>query len=162
MLAASIAFLIGIGLFTQPLLIKNPTLPQLHSKNYTQVISNDITAISKNLGIGLKKENLVAFEKANFKPNSAAKIQKLFKKDISLIAMKNDKGQKVSLCFLPENFNIPKCHSVERNGFTFNCGKGDDCEFTYWKQEGKIIALVSDSLTSDELIPLALPIVRQT
>ncbi len=160
MLAASIAFLIGLGIFSKPLM-HSPTLPELHTKANIKFVSDNIENISGHLGIKLKKENLIAFENANFKPGTTTKIQRLFNNDIDLIAFKNDKGQKISLCFLPENYKIPECHEVNQNGVTFHCGNGEKCQFAYWKQDGKTIGLVSDSFTSEELINFAIPLTEQ-
>ena len=160
-LAASMIFLIGLGIFYNYNIVKIPNLVELHNKTNFQLVSNDIGILSEHVGISLKKSHLSSFEEAMFKPHAAAIIAKSFNKKIGLIALKNDRGEKVSLCFLPENYYLPKCHKIEINGITFKCGKGQNCEFAYWKQNGKTIALVSDALTSEEMIDLATPLLKE-
>ena len=155
LVAASVAFLLGLGLFQY---IKEPKLMELHNKTKPEIATNDVGLLSKHININIQKKKLVQFEKANFQIQGGTRIAKPFNKEISLIALKNDKGQKISLCFLPGSYKMSGCHKIEMNGMTFYCGKGENCSFAYWKQNGKTIALVSESLTDVEMIKMAMPL----
>lgn len=161
LLAASIAFLIGLGLFSNSPLSKSPTLDTLHNNTNIQLVTNDIDQVSSHINIPLNSEKLSAFKEAKFNLEGAAKLKESFNRDIGLVAFKNDEGQKISLCFLPDNYNISMCHEIEMNGVVFHCGKGENCQFAYWKQDGKTIALVSNNFTAEEMIYLAVPYIKE-
>jgi len=158
LLAASIAFLLGIGMLVANL-FSLPTLAQLHHDMPIQLVSNDVKKLSKHINVSLHKDKLVQFENASYKLQGASKIGGLFKQDISLVSFSNDKGSTISLCFLPDDYRINNCHTIKAKGQEFKCGKLGNCHFTYWKQNGKTLAVVSDVLTSEEMIDFALPMV---
>lgn len=162
LLAASVAFLLGIGLVINPYFEKGPSLDTLHNNPKIQLISTDINQISKHLGILLNDSQLSAFKEAKFNIEGVTKLQKPFNKDISLISFKNSTGGKISLCFLPDNYNISMCHEIEMNGVTFHCGQSKDCQFAYWKQNNKTIALISKNFIAEEMIYLAVPMIKET
>jgi len=161
LIAASIMFLIGLGLLTSFYPLKQPTLMELHEKTKLQLITNDVGRVSNKFKINLKKQQLVKFENAGFEIQGATQIVKPFNKDINLVALKNNKGEKISICFLSGNYEMAGCQRVEMNGMTFFCGKNKDCHFAYWKQGGGTIALVGDGITSHEMLQLAMPIIQE-
>lgn len=160
LLAASIAFLIGLGLFTGSSYLKIPALNVLHETTKLQLATNDISMLRDKYKINLTKHNLIKFKNAGFKVEGGAQIVKPFNRNINLVALKNDKGQKVSICLLPGNYAMPGCHKMEINGMTFFCGKNKDCHFAYWKQGGRTIALVGNDIESKDMIQLAMPIIK--
>ncbi len=161
LLAASIAFLIGLGLFAGSLYMRVPALSELHEKTKLQLVTNDVGVLSDKFQLNLNKQKLVKFENASFHVQGATQIAKPFNKKLSLIALKNDKGQKVSICFLPGNYEVPGCHKMEMNGLTVFCGGKKNCHYAYWRQGGQTIALVGDGITSEEMIQLAMPIIQE-
>lgn len=156
LLAASITFLLGIGLILNPFLTKVPSLSSLHTATKIQVTTDDIKLISNKLKINLEEAKIASIEEADFKVEGASKIDRLFNNDINLVSFKNTTGQRLSVCYLPANYNVPNCHKIEVGGTIFHCGQSGDCEFAYWKEKDKTIAFVSDSLTSEEMISIAL------
>ena len=161
LLAASITFLLGLGLFIESPFEKAISLDTLYNNSKIQLASTDISKLSQHIGVPLNDSQLSAFKEAQFNIEGATKLQKPFKKDISLISFKNSAGEKVSLCFLPDNYKISMCHEIEMNGVTFHCGQSKDCQFAYWKQDGKTIALVSKDFVAEEMIYLAVPMIKQ-
>jgi hypothetical protein len=161
LIAAGVAFLLGLGLFTGSSYMKIPALNELHEKTKLQLVTSNINQISRLTEVQIKSQKFVNFEKANFKIEGATRVIKPFNKSISIISLKNNKGQKIFLCFLPENYSMPGCHEMKMNGFTIYCGKGKDCHFAYWKQKDKTIAVVGDSMTSEEMVQLAMPIIQE-
>lgn len=161
LLAASVIFLLGLGLLTSFYPAKQPTLMELHGKTKLQLITNDIGIVSDKFKINLNKQKLSKFENAGFQVKGGAQIVKPFNKDINLVALKNDKGQKVSICFLPGNYEMDGCHKMEMNGMTFFCGNNKDCHFAYWRQGSGTIALVGDGITSHDMVQLAMPIIQE-
>lgn len=164
LITVSLSFFLSFTLFFN-FVYSDPSLFSLHNKNYYQFISNDIELLSKHAGVSLNKLHLIGFENANFKPHSAAQINKPFiNKKISLIAFKNDQGQKISLCFLPKDHKIGNIHKTDKkteiDGIVFHHGTRKDYHFAYWKRSGNTIALVSDSLTGVEMIKLAMPLAK--
>ena len=160
LIAASIAFLLGFGMsFSQGIVFKSPTLAELQNSNKFQIASNDINTLSNHINYSLNKKQFIKFEEANFKFLGATKLINIVeKKRVTLIALKNNLGDKVSLCFLPEGYKLPECHNVEKNGMTFHCGKDKNCNFAYWYLNGTTVALLSKTLTPEEMIDLALPL----
>ncbi len=161
LIAASIIFLIGLGISFNPLRTKIPTLTELHNNANVQLATNDTTLLSKHIGIHFSESYFSGFEKAHFKPHGATKFNRPLNQSISILAMKNDLGDKISICYLPENFKTEICHTREINGTTVFCGRNSNCEFAYWKEKGKTIALVSDTITSEEMISLAIPFIEK-
>lgn len=161
LLAASIVFLLGLGLLTPFYFAKQPTLMELHDKTKLQLVTNDIGTVSNKFKINLNKQKLAKFENARFQVEGGAQIVKPFNRDINLVALKNDKGQKISICFLPSNYEVPGCHKMNMNGITVFCGKHNNCHFAYWKQGGGTIALVGDGITPKEMVQLAMPIIQE-
>ena len=160
LIAASIAFLIGLGLFNSSPFAKVPPLSSLHSSISLEIKSNNIDQVSKYIGANLK-DSLSGFIKEDFEVEGALKLNKLFNK-VSLVSLKNNLDQKISICFLPKNYKLSMCHTVELNGLTFQCGESKNCHFAYWKQNGETIAVVSDSFTPEEIIKLALPLTKSS
>ena len=157
LIAASIAFLIGLGILN-PYLAKMPTLHELHGKTNLQLTTSDIVLISEKFNLNLKQAQLQNLELASYKPQGATKIKKMFNRDVSIVSFKNNKGEKISLCILPENYKVSMCHQLEKNGVLFFCGYQQDCHYAYWKKGGKTVAFVSNSLSPEEMIDLALPL----
>lgn len=162
LIAASIAFLLGLGLMLNPSFTKMPTLGELHNKTSIQLATNDIKLISNHINVKLQNKHLSYLELVDFKIEGAAKIKKPFIKNIGVISLKNNNGQKVSICFLPKNYQVPMCKKVELNGIIFNCGESQNCHFAYWRDKENTIALVSDSFTPEEIIYFALPLAQLT
>ncbi len=161
LVTASVIFLLGLSLFFNNTYLAIPNLHTLHTTSTIQLISSDIEFLSRHLGINLKKEYFIAFEGAMLKPHGAIKLSRPFNRNIGLIALKNDKGQKVSLCFLPKDYHIVKSDKTEINGTVFHHGTKQNYNFAYWKQNERTIALISDSLTYMEMIDLAMPLVNK-
>lgn len=158
LLAASVAFLIGIGVFFNQPSGGMPTLNELHHQTNIKFVSSDVNLLSNHTKVDIRKSHLANFEAANYKIIGATKIKRLFKKDINLIALENNNGDKISICFLPENFYEPGCHELKIGNYSFQCGYGENCQFTYWKNPGKTIAVVSNGLSHEEMIKLAMPL----
>lgn len=158
LLAASVAFLIGIGIFFNQPSGGMPTLNELHHQTNIKFVSSDVNLLSDHIKVDIKKLHLANFEAAKYKIIGATKIKRLFKKDINLIALENNTGDKISICFLPENFNETGCHELKIGNYTFLCGYGENCQFAYWKNPGKTIAVVSNDLSHEEMIKLAMPL----
>ena len=131
-------------------------LHKIYNTKSSEIISNDLNQISKHTGIDLKHSHLVAFNQAAFKLHGATNVPH---KNIKFITLKNNKGQKVSICFLPKNFHISNHGTDSVNGVVFNYGKSKNYNVTYWKKNEKTIALISDSLSHIEMMDLALPLV---
>ena len=161
LLAASCVFLLGLGLLVNDALIQTPHLHKLHNNVDFQLVSDDLDLLSNHLGVSLNKKLVTYFEDAMFKPHGAIKLTRPFNKNISLIALKNDKGQKISLCFLPKDYKVSNSNKTKINGITFHHGKEKNYNFAYWQQNEKTIALVSDNLSGIEMIDLAKPLMYE-
>ncbi|MBI3308051.1 MAG: hypothetical protein HYZ79_01600 [Candidatus Melainabacteria bacterium] len=157
LLAASTTFLLGVGMFFGSNLFTQPTLAELHHDIKIQLVSSDVKKLSKHINIPLYEDKLVQFERIFYKPKGASKINRLFFEGISLVSFSNDEGNTISLCFLPRDYKIDNCHELQVGGKIFYCGKTGNCNFTYWKQNGEIVALVSEEFISEEMINFALP-----
>lgn len=159
--AASIAFLIGLGIlisngifFSNMILTGSPSLVELQNKKTIGIAFLDSASISK--------KQLSAFKEANFKLTESKKMFNIPKRQsLTLLSLENTNKEKVSIFFLPANYKLPECHVVEKNGYTFHCGKEGNYNFAYWYQQGKTIALVSKNLSSEDMIDLALPIANE-
>ena len=154
LLAASVAFLLGIGLFANPFLTKMPSLASMHNNTGYQIAANDINLVKEKFK--LDESHLSGLQETDFKIEGTSKINRLFRSDINLVSFKNNSGKRLSVCILPTNYSVPNCHKIEINGTVFHCGQSDNCQFAYWKEKNKTIAFVSDSLTSEEMISIAL------
>lgn len=159
LVAASAVFLLGLGMVINYSLVKIPSISELHNMPYIQLASSDVSELADFLEVDLKKEHLLDFEKASFKPVGANKISKLFNKSARLVFLINKKGEKISLCFLPGDFKMENCHKMQFGGQTFYCGKNKGCHFAYWKKQDKTYVLVSDKLDSEAMVKLAFPLV---
>ncbi len=157
----SIMFVISLCFFFNYTYFQIPKLYELHSIVDYQLISNDINLLSKHLDIDLKKEHFSAFEKAMFTPHAAINISCPFNKNIRLISLKNDKGQKISLCFLPKGYNISSLDKTQVKGIIVHHGSKSNFHFAYWKNDDMNIALISQDLSSMEMIDLAMPLINE-
>jgi hypothetical protein len=154
LLAASVAFLLGIGLFSNALFTKIPSLGSIHNSFNYQISANNINPSQEKFKP--IEPYIPGLQEANFKIDGTSKITRLFRNDINLASFKNNSGKRLSVCILPGNYNLPNCHKIEVNGTIFHCGHSEDCQFAYWREKNKTIAFVSDSLTSEEMISIAL------
>lgn len=160
LIAACLVGFIGLGLINSSY-FKKTTVSELHYNTKLQVANNDLDLVSNNIKLNINDKNLSNFKKNNFQVVGSSFIPKAFSKDLRLVSFKNDSGQKISLCMFPENFNMPTCHKMDINGTTFYCGHEGNCNFTYWKENGKIIAILSETLSDMEMIDLVMPMVGQ-
>ena len=159
-IAACTVLILGFGLFVNDAFVQIPHLHRIHNNINFQLISNDIELLSNHIGVNLKKQHLSGFELAMFTPHGAVKFKRPFNKNYGLIALKNNKGQRISLCFLPKDYKSAiQSNKNEINGVTIHHGKDKNQNFAYWQQNDKTIALVSDSLTPMEMISLAGPLI---
>ncbi len=155
LIAASFIFLLGLGLVFQRTILSLPNIQELHSLSDFHIISNNIDDLSNHLDINFNKINLTHFNEAGYIPHGAIKVSKLFKKDIKLIALKNEKGNKVSLCFLPRSYHLPYHSMTEIKGIHVHHGKSNSYPFIFWQGNNNTIVLVSDNMSHEELINLA-------
>ena len=73
----------------------------------------------------------------------------------------NDKGQKVSLCFLPKGYRISSLDKTQIKGITVHHGSKNNFNFAYWNNNDMNIALISQDLDSMEMIDLAEPLINE-
>ena len=152
-LAAVFVFVLNTGEFST-----QSEVHKIHSNSSHQLISNDINQISKYLGINLKNSHFIAFDMAAFKIHGATHVPL---RNINVVAFKNDKGHKVSLCFLPKDFKILN-HSLNSvNGLSYKTGKHKESNIAYFNHNERTIALISNDLTHEEMINLALPLIEE-
>ncbi len=161
-IAACTILILGLGLFVNDVFIQIPHLYKIHNNIDFQLISNDIELLSNHAGANLQKQHLSNFELAMFTPHGAVNFKRPFNKNYGLIALKNDKGQRISLCFLPKDYKSTlQSNKHEINGITVHHGQDKNYHFAYWQQNDKTIALISDSLTPVEMINLAGPLIYE-
>ena len=159
--SASIMLVISLSLLFNYAYFQTPKLYELHNIVNYQLISEDIDLLSRHIGVDLNKGHLSAFEKAMFTPHAAINITRPFNKKIRLISLKNDKGQKVSLCFLPKGYNISSFDKTQVKGITVHHGSKNSFNFAYWNNNDMNIALISQDLNSMEMIDLATPLINE-
>jgi len=155
LIAACMIILLGLGFIYNESSSKVPPLNELHNNCNIEVISNNIEVLSNHIGVNLKDNQFSTLEKNDFRFQGASRVGSPFIKRGSIISLKNSQGNKISICFLPENYQMPECHKTLKNGIVFHCGYKEDCNYTYWKQNGKTIALVSNNFPPDQLIDMA-------
>ncbi|MBI3308057.1 MAG: zf-HC2 domain-containing protein, partial [Candidatus Melainabacteria bacterium] len=80
LIAASIVFLIGLGLLPFLYSLKQPTLIELHQTKL-QLVTNDVGVVSDKLKLDFNKQKLVRFKDARFQVEGGAQIVKPFNKD---------------------------------------------------------------------------------
>lgn len=159
LIAASIIFLLGLGLFFNETFSSVPPLDELHNNQEIQKVSYNIDEVSNHTGIKLNKSFFSGFKEYSLEGSS--KIKKSLTKEATIVYLNNIKGDKISICFLPENYEMPECHSMQKNGVLFHCGNKGNCNYAYWKQNKKTIAVVANTLTSDEIIEMSVPLTEE-
>lgn len=159
--SACMAFVLSFGIFFNYTCLQFPQLHELHNIVDYQLISNDIELLSKHIGISLSKEHLIAFEEGMFSPHGAVNINRPFNKDIKMITLKNDKGHKISLCFLPKEYKVSGLDKKVIKGITVHHGRKNDFHFAYWENKAMGIALVSQDISSSEMIDFATPLINE-
>ncbi|GEM_PF-2538183 len=158
-IAVSFVLVLGLGLIADRKLLRLPHAYEIHNVSNYNLLSNDIEDLLQYIKSPLSKNQFSKFEKAAFIPHGSLKINKLINKKISTIALKNDKGQKLTLCFYPGNYKLVHKDSVQVNGIKVYHGSTNNYNFAYWPTNGMTIVLISDSLLSDEMIDLATPLI---
>lgn len=127
LMAACIAVLIGLGMLLPTPFTKLPTLAQLHNE-HIQIQSNNLSEISDYLGIKLNETDLLGFTKEGYKLVGASK-KNVKGQQFSFIVL-NKEDKRVSVCFLPESYQLSGCHKVEVIGVPskvkWNVHKSDD------------------------------------
>lgn len=159
LIAASIVFLLGLGLFFNETFSNVPPLDELH--NNIKITKGSYNEISNQTGIKLNDSFFSSFKEQQYSIEGIGKVKKSFTKEANIVYLRNNKGEKISICFLPENYEMPECHSMNKNGIIFHCGNKGNCNYAYWKQNKRTIAVVANSFTSDEIIEMAEPLTKE-
>lgn len=160
-MAACLILLLGLGIFFEKSLLQLPKIHELHSLSNFHLLSNNIEDLGNHINISINKSHLTHFAEAGFTPHGALKIKKSFNRNIGVIALKNQDGHKVSICFLPKSYNLPYQTSSEVKSTSVKHGNSDSHQFIYWKGNKSTIALISSDLTHDELINLAFNLIGE-
>lgn len=156
-ITACFIFLIGFGL-TDKIFLNLPNALEVHRLTDYHIVSNEIDDLLEHIGSPIEKNHFNVFEKADFKPHAASKFDKLYKK-ASSIALKNTKGQKLTLCFYPKNYKLPHNDIVHIDGMKIFHGSTNTHNFAYWEKSNMTLVLISDSLLPHELVQLAGPLI---
>ncbi len=159
-LVACAVLIIGIGIFAQKTFLELPTIYEAHHIVNYHLFSTDIEELIEHTGLDLKKQHFSNFEKAAFIPHGASKIQKPLNKTLGTIALKNDKGQKLTLCFYPENHKFSHRGVTNVDGTKVYHGNTGSQNFAYWFTDEMTIVLISDNLLPQEMIDLATPLIN--
>ena len=155
-IAASFILVFSLCLFVEN---KLPSTYEIHNNSNYKIISTDLDLIISHTGEGLEKHHFINLEKAEFIPHGATKINKLFNRSVSLIALKNTKGQKLTLGFFPKDYTLKHNDFFNINGIKVFHGKSDNQHFAYWEKNQKKVVLISDSLLPNEMVDLASPLI---
>lgn len=161
LIAASIIFLLGLGLFFNETFSSVPPLDELHNNIEIKKGDYSIVEISSQAGVKLNDSFFSSFKEKEYSIEGISKVKKSFTKEANIVYLRNNKGEKISICFLPKNYEMPECHSTNKNGITFHCGNKGNCNYVYWKQSKKTIAVVANTFTSDEIIEMAVPLAKE-
>lgn len=161
LIAASIIFLLGLGLFFNETFSSVPPLDELHNNIKIKKGSYSTYEISNKTGIKINNSFLSNLKEKEYFVEGIGKVKKSFTKEANIVYLRNNKGERVSICFLPENYEMPKCHSINKNGTLFHCGNKGNCHYAYWKQHKKTIAVVANSFSSDEIIEMSVPLTEE-
>lgn len=156
-IAACFVLLIGVGL-ADKIFLNLPNALEVHRLTDYHLVSNEIDDLLEHIGSPIEKNHFNVFEKADFKPHAASKFEKLYKK-ASSIALKNTKGQKLTLCFYPKNYKLPHNDIVHVDGMQIFHGSTSTHNFAYWEKSNMTLVLISDSLLPHELVELAGPLI---
>lgn len=194
-IAASIVFIVGLGMFVPLPFSKLPSLAQIHSNEKVLLKIDDINVISEIYNFNISEEQITQFRTAGFNIVGATK-KSIKGNDITNVVFKNNKGEKITVCILPETYTVDMSHIYEReiigipisnkwilskgdqiidiidfpneitidvfeaspNGTKVELGENKNCKFTYWKKDGKLIAVVSDSYPDLKIIGLTIPL----
>lgn len=161
LIAASIIFLLGLGLFFNETFSSVPPLDELHNNIEIKKGTYNIYELSNETGVKLNDSFFSSFKEKDYSIEGISKVKKSFTKEANIVYLRNNKGEKISICFLPKNYEMPECHSYNKNGITFHCGNKGNCNYVYWKQNKKTIAVVANTFTSDEIIEMTGPLTKE-
>ena len=155
LIAACLIFLIGLGVFFDKTSLGLTKVQELHNTNNFHILSNDIADLAKHTMLGVNKTHLTGFNQAGYAPHGALKVLTPLKGDVKLIALKNNTGNKVSICFLPRSYNLPYHTKTQIKDTHVHHGKSDLDQFIFWQGNNNTIVLVGDDMSHEELIVLA-------
>ncbi len=158
-ITASFVLLIGVGILTDREFVRLPHAYKIHNVSNYNLLSNNIEDLLQYIEAPLSKHQFTKFEKATFIPHGSLKINKLINKRVSTIALKNDKGQKLTLCFYPGDYKLAHKDIVQINGINVYHGSTNSYNFAYWPSKGMTVVVISDSLLPSEMIDLATPLI---
>ena len=158
-IAVSFVLVLGSSIFINQELLRLPYAHEIHNVSNYHLSSNNIENLIQHIEVPLSKNHFANFEKASFIPDGSIKIHKPLNKRMSTIALKNNKGQKLTLCFYPENYKIAHKDIVDVDGIKVYQGSTNNHNFAYWATKGMTIVLISDSLLPHEIIDLATPMI---
>ena len=153
--AACLIFLLGFGIFFEKAFLGLPKVHELHSINSFHILSDNIDDLEKHTMLGVNKAHLASFDQAGYIPHGALKVSTPLKGDVKLIALKNNTGNKVSICFLPRSYNLPYSTRTQVKDTHVHHGKSDTDQFIFWQGNKNTIVLVGDNMSHEELISLA-------
>lgn len=157
LIAASLVFLLGFGMFISG---KNTFglsgLSALHNLNNFSITSNNINDLANHVGININPSHLTNFNNQGYIPHGAIKTSNHYKGDIKLVALKNNTGKKVSICYLPRSYNLPYHEKTQIKNVDIHHGEFNSQHFIFWQGNKNTIVFISPGdLPHDELINLA-------
>lgn len=158
-IAVSFVLVLGLGIIVDKEFLRLPHAYEIHNVSNYNLLSNNIEDLLQYIEVPFNKHQFSKFEKAAFVPHGSSKINKLMNKKVSTIALKNDKGQKLTLCFYPGNYKLAHNDVAQVNGIKVYHGSTNNYNFAYWPTKGMTVVLISDSLLSSEMIDLAVPLI---
>lgn len=156
-IVACFVFLIGFGI-ADKVFLSLPNALEVHRLTDYHLVSNEVDDLLGHIGYPIERHHFNVFENADFRPHAASKFEKFYKK-ASSIALKNTKGQKLTLCFYPKNYKLPHNDIVHVDGMQIYHGSTSTHNFAYWGKNNMTLVLISDSLLPHELVELAGPLV---
>ena len=159
--AASFMVLVTMTFYVDKACFNLPQAYEVHKISEYHLSSTNIEELLQHIGIPLNKGHFTNFTEAAFIPSGALKIHKPFNKTLGTIALKNTNGQKLTVCFYPGSYMLAHTGITNVDGTDIYHGNSNSHNFAYWNTNGMTVVLISDSLLSQEMIDLAMPIILE-